>query len=187
MSWSDERYITMRTEINTDGSLLTIKQDELNEMKDGEFKTWLTNLKMDYYVRNFSLTMDYYCDDFGNDVYGYVMPDGYMTDFVDMLVDVELPDDTDEENSVIIDRFLCELGIKNAFCMYHDSNISVLPLQDNIEELDLTTDEGLTNLFKGVLMYLIENADGVAWSEKVDYEKHKWDADDEDEDEDEDE
>lgn len=181
MSWSDERYITMKTEINTNGSLLTIKQDELNEMKDGEFKTWLTNLDLDNYVHQFSLSMDYYEDDFGNDVYGYVMPDGYMIDFVEMLINVELPDDTDEEYSVIIDRFLCELGIKNAFSMYHDGDISVLPGQDDAENLDMTTDEGLLNLFKGVLMYLIENADGVAWSEKVDYDKHKWEVDEKDE------
>ena len=178
MHTNDECYITMKTEINTDGSLLTIKQDDLNEMKDGEFKTWLTNLDLDNYVRHFSLTMDYYCDDFGNDVYGYVMPNGYMLDFVEMLVDVALPDEAD------IDKFLCEIGIKNAFTMYHDSNISVMPVQDDIEDLDMTTDEGLQNLFKGVLMYLIENADGVAWTEPVDYDKHKWDVD-EDEEEDE--
>jgi hypothetical protein len=136
---------------------------------------------LDNYVRQFSLKMDYYNDSFGNDVFGYVMPDGYMLDFVDMLLDVALPDDTDKEDSVIIDGFLCDIGIKNAFTMYHDSNISILPCLDDIEELDMTTDEGLKNLFKGVLMYLIENADGVAWIEEPDYKQHKWDTDDDDE------
>jgi hypothetical protein len=184
MTWTYERYITMKTEINTDGSLLTFKHDEL---KDGTaFKNWIMNLDLDNYVRQFSLKMNYYNDSFGNDVFGYVMPDGYMLDFVEMLIG-ELPNDNDEENCVIIDRFLCELGIKNAFLMYHDSNISVLPFQDELKELDMTTDEGMENLFKGVLMYLIENADGVAFIEEADYKQHKWEIDEEDEEDEEDE
>ena len=168
----------MKTEINTDGSLLTFKYDEL---KDGTaFKNWIIDLDLDYFVHQFAIKLDYYNDSFGNGVHGYVMPDGYMLDFVEMLSDM-LPIDTHEDNCVIIDRFLCEIGIKNAFLMYHDSNISVLPRQDQLKELDMTTDEGIINLFKGVLMYLIEKRDGVDWIEEEDYKQHKWDIDDDEE------
>ena len=149
----NEYYMTMKTEINTEGHLIAFNQDILNSLKHAcEFERFLNNYDLTEHIGLYGETEVVDMEGPENvfeDLFGYNMPDGWKHNMVDeFITDMSIKD---------IETFINDIGFIKCCQMVLNSGIYE---QDNPLEA-LLTNEGLRKFFYCVLYEMIEIADGI--------------------------